>query len=142
MINTIQVGSGICYIWTYEKVKHFLTKYSLINDQSLKSFIGGGIGSLISQTIVTPFDVVSQNLMIISSSKTNKFKNRFAHLANPITINSKEVERFGLAIAIVRELYRKDGIKKGFYRGYFASLTTYVPSSALWWLFYEKYSCE
>lgn len=31
-----------------------------------------------------------------------------------------------------------DGIK-GFYRGYWASLSAYVPNSALWWGFYHFY---
>ena len=37
---------------------------------------------------------------------------------------------------ITRAIYRQDGIR-GFYRGYTASLATYVPSSASWWAFYH-----
>lgn len=43
-----------------------------------------------------------------------------------------------LAVEITQDVYRKDGLR-GFYRGYAASLFTYVPSSALWWSFYHFY---
>ena len=38
--------------------------------------------------------------------------------------------------SIFRTIYAKDGFR-GFYRGYMASLCTYVPSSASWWAFYH-----
>ena len=37
-----------------------------------------------------------------------------------------------------RTIYIKDGLR-GFYRGYLASLFTYVPSSASWWTFYHLF---
>jgi solute carrier family 25 protein 44 len=43
-----------------------------------------------------------------------------------------------LALAITKDIYHTDGLR-GFYRGYVASLFTYVPSSALWWTFYHLY---
>jgi len=43
-----------------------------------------------------------------------------------------------LAMAITKDVYQHDGLR-GFYRGYTASLFTYVPSSALWWAFYHLY---
>lgn len=139
LINTMQVGSGISYILTYEKVKDLLFEYRVVKDGSVRSLIGGAVGSLVGQTIITPFDVVSQHMMVVSGTKSDRKTNRFSYFSNPLYINRKDVEKFGLAYAIVRELHRNDGVK-GFYRGYFASLACYVPSSALWWFFYEKYS--
>jgi len=43
-----------------------------------------------------------------------------------------------LAVSVARDIYQTDGVR-GFYRGYIASLFTYVPSSALWWSFYHLY---
>lgn len=139
LINTMQVGSGISYFLTYEKVKDLLFEYRLVKDASVRASIGGAVGSLIGQTIITPFDVVSQHMMVISSKKSDRNTNRFSIFSNPLYIRDKDVKKCGLAYAIVRELYRTDRTK-GFYRGYFASLACYVPSSALWWFFYEKYS--
>lgn len=135
----MQVGSGISYILTYEKVKDLLFEYRLVKDGSVRSLIGGAVGSLIGQTIITPFDVVSQHMMVVSGTKSDRNTNRFSFFSNPLYIRDKEVKKCGLAYAIIRELHRKDGVK-GFYRGYFASLACYVPNSALWWFFYEKYS--
>lgn len=135
-INTIQIASGIGYIITYEKVRHMLGIYAGITDGRIKGLIGGGCGSLVGQTIITPFDVVSQHMMILGQLKDKSAAN--SPLMNPLNINP-QASRSGLALTITRELYKKDGLK-GFYRGYYASLCTYVPSSALWWMFYPVYS--
>lgn len=141
LVNTMQVVSGIGYILTYEKVRDVLTKRAQIRDNRLKGLIGGGCGSLVSQTIITPFDVVSQHMMVLGSVFKNKDASggKISGFANPLEIQRSEAKRLGLAFTVIRELYRRDGFK-GFYRGYFASLNTYVPSSALWWMFYPIYS--
>lgn len=136
-INTIQIASGIGYIITYEKVRHMLGVYANITDGKIKGLIGGGCGSLVGQTIITPFDVVSQHMMILGQLKDKNAANSKA--MNPLNINLHSSSRSGLVVTIVKELYKKDGLK-GFYRGYYASLCTYVPSSALWWMFYPVYS--
>ena len=43
-----------------------------------------------------------------------------------------------IALEIIKQVYKQDGLR-GFYRGYFASICTYVPNSALWWSFYHFY---
>lgn len=130
----MQVVSGIGYLITYEKVRDLLTKYANIRDSKIKGLIGGGCGSLVSQTIITPFDVISQHMMVIGGSTS-----KFGGFANPLLLNPCDVKKHGLTMAIIRELYRRDGLK-GFYRGYVASVNMYVPSSALWWMFYPIYS--
>ena len=55
--------------------------------------------------------------------------------ATPVTSKTR------LAAAVARDIYQTDGVR-GFYRGYIASLFTYVPSSALWWSFYHLYQGE
>lgn len=46
--------------------------------------------------------------------------------------------KFRTTIDIAQLIYKNDGIR-GFYRGYVASVCTYVPNSALWWTFYHFY---
>lgn len=136
-INTIQIISGFGYITTYEKVRHLLSKYAGINDGRIKGFIAGGCGSLVGQTIITPFDVISQHMMVLGQT-TNQGKFDCQH-SNPLNIKYENGSRKKLALRITKELYRLEGVK-GFYRGYFASLCAYVPSSGLWWMFYPLYS--
>lgn len=134
-VNSFQIASGIGYILTYEKVRHMLTIYSDIRDGRVKGLIGGGCGSLVGQTVITPFDVVSQHMMVLGQLKDKNAAGSGS--ANLLNVDPKT--RNGLAMRIVKELYRRDGLR-GFYRGYYASLCTYVPSSALWWMFYPAYS--
>lgn len=142
MVNTFQVASGFAYIITYEKVRHLAGQY-VTTDGRIKGLIGGGVGSLVGQTIVTPFDVISQHMMVISgqSQKVSgeHAGRKFSSFSNPLLIKRSESQKYGLSVAVVRELYRTDGLS-GFYRGYFAALVTYVPQSACWWMFYPIYT--
>lgn len=67
---------------------------------------------------------------------TSEFKSSFF---KPLNLNHDEIKRFGLATAITKQLYREGGFKS-FYRGYFASLICFVPSSACWWLLYNYFN--
>lgn len=136
-INTIQIVSGVGYITTYEKVRHLLTEYANIDDKRLKGLIGGGCGSLVGQTIITPFDVVSQHMMMLGQRSNTAIK--LPKTSHTLGINFNQKHKGSVASSIIKELYRRDGMK-GFYRGYFASVCTYVPASALWWMFYPLYS--
>jgi solute carrier family 25 protein 44 len=139
MVNTMQVVSGIGYMVTYESVRHAVSKYGEVKDNRIKGLIGGGCGSIVSQTIITPFDVVSQHMMVLSGNRFGDGSGKFSTFSNPLAINQCEAKRYGLAVAIIKELYRRDGFR-GYYRGYTASLSTYVPSSAFWWMFYPIYT--
>lgn len=139
IINSMQVVSGIGYLITYESVRHLVASVGGCNDNRIKGLVGGGCGSLVSQTIITPFDVISQHMMVMSSSSKSQGVSKFSTFANPLLIKKSEAKKYGLSLAVVRELYRNDGLK-GFYRGYFASISTYVPSSALWWMFYPIFT--
>ncbi|XP_076334042.1 solute carrier family 25 member 44-like isoform X2 [Tachypleus tridentatus] len=136
-INTIQLVSGLGYITTYEKVRHILTEYANIKDKRVKGLIGGGCGSLVGQTIITPFDVISQHMMMMGQRNSSLIK--LTESSNTLNIDLNHKHRGTVALSVVKELYKRDGLK-GFYRGYFASLYTYVPGSALWWMFYPLYS--
>lgn len=58
---------------------------------------------------------------------------------NTLGINIKPGRsKFAITVDIARHIFKMDGIS-GFYRGYWASLSAYVPNSALWWGFYHLY---
>jgi len=58
--------------------------------------------------------------------------------ANPLAVNTLGRTKAQITWDIARTIYVRDGLR-GFYRGYVASLCTYVPSSACWWTFYSSY---
>lgn len=72
-VSTFQIVSGVFYISTYEGVRHVLTRNNA--DTRVKSLVAGGCASLVGQTIVVPFDVLSQHLMVlgvVNCGKENK----------------------------------------------------------------------
>jgi solute carrier family 25 protein 44 len=82
--------------------------------------------------MIVPCDVVSQHLMILGQPAGGK-------VINPLDINYKKYNsKFDLTLTIARRIHERDGLM-GFYRGYLASLCTYVPTSAMWWSFYQLY---
>ncbi|XP_039281789.1 solute carrier family 25 member 44-like isoform X2 [Nilaparvata lugens] len=131
-VSSVQIVSGVMYIGTYEGVRHVLSQYR--SPPSVKAMLGGGAASLVGQTVIVPFDVISQHLMVIGLSSQSQAK-----IANPLGISlDPSRSKFRTTLDIAHIIYKTDGFR-GFYRGYFASLCTYVPNSALWWSFYHFY---
>ncbi|CAG9768339.1 unnamed protein product [Ceutorhynchus assimilis] len=134
-ISSVQIVSGVFYISTYEGVRHVLAQKNI--DSRLRALAAGGCASLVGQTIIVPFDVMSQHLMMIG---TVSKKGNVAF--NPLGINnSPDRSKLAITAELTRRIFKMDGIK-GFYRGYLASLLAYVPNSALWWGFYHFYQEE
>ena len=144
-VSVFQVVSGTFYVSTYEGVRHVLEGHG-VTDNKVKAFLGGGCASVVGQTIIVPFDVVSQHLMLlgqISTKNSNKCSGSGTLLtpemkasANPFNIEIQGRTKAQIAVDVTKSIYRTDGVR-GFYRGYTASLFTYVPSSASWWAFYH-----
>lgn len=135
-ISSVQIVSGVFYISTYEGVRHWLNKNGA--SQRTKSLVAGGAASLVGQTIVVPFDVISQHAMVLGMGTAGGLK---AGSVNPLGIDFERSSRFRITVEIAREVMRRDGFK-GFYRGYVASMMSYVPNSAMWWGFYHLYQDE
>jgi len=133
-ISCFQVVSGLCYVSTYETVRHTLEKRGISNNK-IKSLVGGASASLVGQTIIVPFDVISQHLMVLGTM-VNQGKSDLS--ANPLAIQTAGRTKAQVAWDVTRTIYHRDGFR-GFYRGYVASLCNYVPSSAAWWTFYQLY---
>ncbi|XP_051572203.1 solute carrier family 25 member 44-like [Myxocyprinus asiaticus] len=129
MVNTFTLISGQAYITTYELVRKYVSNYS--KDNTLKSLVAGGSASLVAQSITVPIDVISQQLMMQGQGEhLSRFKTA-SGARHPLS--------FGQSRDIIAQIFAADGIR-GFYRGYVASLLTYIPNSAVWWPFYHFYA--
>jgi solute carrier family 25 protein 44 len=146
-INTFQIVSSVFYVTTYENVRHFMLANDF-HDARIRALVAGGCASLVGQTFIVPCDVVSQHLMVLGQMETkqsrtaggvNGVAGKTGANVNPLDLEYfKYKTKFDLTMAIGRRVYERDGLL-GFYRGYWASLCTYVPTSALWWSFYQLY---
>ncbi|KAL3280869.1 hypothetical protein HHI36_004097 [Cryptolaemus montrouzieri] len=136
-LSSVQIVSGVFYISIYEDVRQLLAKEDFLNSR-IRSFVAGAAASVVGQSIVVPFDVLSQHLMMMGL-QTN-VKDKGLKLAfNPLGIDaSPSRSKFAITVDVIRQIMKVDGIG-GFYRGYLASLSVYVPNSSLWWGFYQLY---
>ncbi|XP_041983594.1 solute carrier family 25 member 44 [Aricia agestis] len=138
-MSSFQIISGVFYISTYEGVRHELGKYDV--NPKVKSFIGGGCASLVGQTVIVPFDVLSQHLMVLGLVKGKPDAHNNPKI-NPLGLElDRRWTRAGLAREVAARVWRRHGAR-GLYRGYAASLAAYVPNSALWWALYTLYQEE
>lgn len=129
MVNTFTLISGQAYITTYELVRKYVSQYS--ENNTVKSLVAGGSASLVAQSITVPIDVVSQQLMMQGQGK---------HLTRfRLDTQTGNKKFFGQTRNIMAQIFAVDGLP-GFYRGYVASLLTYIPNSAVWWPFYHFYA--
>uniref|UniRef100_A0A493TL51 Solute carrier family 25 member 44 n=1 Tax=Anas platyrhynchos platyrhynchos TaxID=8840 RepID=A0A493TL51_ANAPP len=130
LVNTFTLISGQCYVTTYELTRKYVARYN--NNNAVKSLVAGGSASLVAQSITVPIDVISQHLMMQRKGESmGRFK-----VQNP---DGKRMLVFGQTKDIIVQIFKADGFR-GFYRGYVASLLTYIPNSAVWWPFYHFYA--
>lgn len=191
-ISNLTIFSQLYYIGAYETARNYLSKTT---NPKLRSFIAGGIASVVGQTTVLPIDIVSQHLQVYSlrlakqnvskqsmppaqtttqstysntnnsnlrsSNQPNVHQKSSVHQQNSLLVNQSIIQKhsktsnhcqssnqnqktpnqLSLTKEICKDLYRRGGVM-AFYKGYWASLFTYGPSSALWWLFYDVYCSE
>jgi solute carrier family 25 protein 44 len=76
-------------------------------DARVSSLVAGATASLCSASLGVPIDVVTQRVQV--TGKPN-----------------------GRAIGVAQTLWRREGLR-GFYRGYWASIAVFAPTSAFWW---------
>ncbi|XP_029436722.1 solute carrier family 25 member 44 [Rhinatrema bivittatum] len=131
LVNTFTLFSGQCYVTTYELTRKYVSKYS--SNNAIKSLVAGGSASLVAQSITVPIDVISQHLMMQRRGESmGRFRVQAAAGKNRVVV-------FGQTKDIIVQIFKADG-PRGFYRGYVASLLTYIPNSAVWWPFYHFYA--
>ncbi|XP_067881554.1 solute carrier family 25 member 44-like [Heterodontus francisci] len=133
LVNTFTLISGQCYVTTYELTRKYVAQYS--NSNTVKSLIAGSSASLVAQSITVPIDIVSQHLMV-QGQDMGRFKEPPGGAASG---PARRRLLMGQTKDVMVQIFRLDGLR-GFYRGYTASLMTYIPNSALWWPFYHLYT--
>lgn len=82
-ISSVQIASGVLYVSMYEGVRHVLSQDPFTSelDSRIKALIGGGCASTVAQTIVVPFDILSQHLMVLGvTTKHGKLSFDKVHL--------------------------------------------------------------
>lgn len=80
-----------------------------------RNLVGGFFASIISQTIIVPVNVVSQRQMVYGQTIDASVKRLPALRAS----------------TLIRQIYSSQGVG-GFYKGYWASIIAFAPSSAIW----------
>merc|ERR550539_2384694 len=94
LISTVQIVSGLCYVSTYEVLRHALQQNNFTNKKT-QAFVGGGVASILTQTIAVPLDVITQYIMLIGlvenenrSSNLSFRKNFDKHISKSHDITS------------------------------------------------------
>lgn len=78
-VSSAQVFSGAAYIGAYEQTRYLTSPY-LQQWPEVRSMVAGGVASVFGQTIIVPFDVVSQHLMMLGLSNSGADKNKMVNL--------------------------------------------------------------
>ncbi|KRY36757.1 Solute carrier family 25 member 44 [Trichinella spiralis] len=139
--NSLQMTSVMTYLMLYEKIREKLSKHDFANSH-LRAFIAGAGATAGAQLILVPLDVVSQHMMVSHiASKKHPMSVDASIFESPLNLSEKCKDAKGpLSYLICKQIYERDGLIRGFYRGYFASLLCYAPSSAVFWSTYHALS--
>lgn len=140
LVHNCSMLSQMTFLTTYEGIRHILAdKYSFESNQK-KAFVAGGIASAIAQTIVVPIDIVSQHLQVrsicVGSQQLTKRSTHSQKHCQQSIISAEANARD--ARGIIFCIFRESGFR-GFYKGFFISVITYGPTSAIWWLTYDYF---
>ncbi|CAG5125009.1 unnamed protein product, partial [Candidula unifasciata] len=71
-VSCLQLFPSMAYISAYEGTRHYLAEHMGIQDNRVRSFIGGGFASTIGQTLAVPIDIVTQHLMLMGRGSSAK----------------------------------------------------------------------
>lgn len=125
-VFALGVVFGQAYITTYEYTKHKCSHMNLV----LQGLLPGAIASVAGQTLSVPADVVTQRLQIQGMK-------RYRQLDPKVDLATATAKRQpDTLMGVCRKIVKYDGLS-GFYRGYFVSLMSNVPTSGIWWASYN-----
>jgi len=124
--SSFSIISGQLYITSYQLVRSCMDGYR----SEMKGLVGGFVASVIGQTVTVPSDVIAQKLMMQGQIGRSTVQHNTAATAKHVKLKG--------TVAITRDIFQQEGLI-GFYRGYWISLMTYAPNSALWWFFYSAF---
>ena len=146
--NSLQVLPSLLYITTYEHVRNYMNENTSLTDSQVRSLIAGGMASIAGQTVAVPIDIVTQHMMVLGRKKqlkdqtlkpNNKVEKKLRSLQEIHIPDEVRHKRFGPVKSIIQQVYQHNGVR-GFYQGYFVSLSLFAPNSAIWWVAYDFYS--
>lgn len=124
--NAVLVGGvpATCiYLSVYEKSKKYLSEETSMSP-FLSYVTSGMLAEICCCFIYVPVDIIKERLQVQSS-----------HIPN--NTNQGPIPIYNGAFDAARKILHTDGFR-GIYKGYFATLLSYGPFSALYFLFYEK----
>ena len=107
MTSNLTLISGQIYVSTLELTRARITGMS----ETMKSLIAGCTASFVGQTLTVPIDIISQRQMMAGQTAGCERKS---------------------ALTVIKDVFHANGVR-GFYKGYVASLLTYMPNSGIWW---------
>ena len=163
LVYNFQLIPGLIYITTFEATRdraNILTK-----NEYLRAGVGGTIGSLCSQVLACPIDIIAQHMQLVgltSSEKKTRLKENISTMSDKNTTNyhkHRQICRIHVPFEMRTSnylifkhicktlLYEKHKNKdqkprisiRGFYRGYFISTFLFSLTSAIWWPAYYFY---
>ena len=138
-IGAVLVGGVpgiVIYIATYEKSRDFLeTKFPFLSRYpSLSYLCSGMIAEIACCTVFVPVDVIKERLQIQSVIPTT------AEFSSSSSSSPEQTKiRYRGSYDALRTIVRSEGLR-GIYKGYGATLLSYGPFSALYFLVYEEVS--
>jgi len=167
LVYNCQLIPGLIYITTFESTRAHANIFT--QNEYIRAGVGGIVGSLCSQVLSCPIDIISQHMQLVgltSPSKKTRTKDGISSLSDTkLSTNSsnRRQQRQIRRIHVPKEirssnylifkyicktlLYENSTDKntkfhlsfKGFYRGYFISTFLFSLTSAIWWPSYYFY---
>jgi len=120
-LGVVLLGSipGVCiYISTYEYTKNeLLNRYTSLQSYPALVYLSSGLlAETACCTLFIPVDVVKQRLQVQSLGQSYRYRN---------------------GLDAIQTILRQEGLR-GIYKGYWATLFSYGPFSAIYFALYEK----
>lgn len=138
-VGAVIVGGvpGVCiYLTSYDIVKASLAKQPVFDGSPFLTYLTAGmIAEALCCIVFVPVDVIKERLQV-------QFNDRSAErLASPNQLNSerKNVTNYQSSFDALIKIGKEEGFR-GIYKGYGATLLSYGPFSAFYFLFYEVVS--
>ena len=154
VIYNFQLIPGLMFITSFESTRVYAN--ILTKNEYVRAGIGGIIGSLCSQILACPIDIISQHMQLVgltSPSRKMKSKDGVSSLSDTKLSTyrrQQQIERIHVPKEIRANNYlifkhicrtllyqtdpdQKKPSLKGFYRGYFISTFLFSFTSAVWW---------
>jgi solute carrier family 25 protein 44 len=166
LVYNCQLVPGLIYITTFEATR--ASSNILTQNEYIRAGIGGTIGSLCSQVLACPIDIISQHMQLVgltspakrtrkdgipsvsdtklsgvASSRRQQRQIRRIHVPKEIRASNYLIFKH-ICMTLLYEKNDDKNIKpkiniKGFYRGYLISTFLFSLTSAIWWPSYYFY---